>query len=159
MRKFEKGQRVQRDDPARKESGEYDVLAADYAKNIVKIGNGKETFEFPSEHVEITCPILEEDRLQLDKLGQHYRMLEKDMLELMWKIVSRFDGGEFSVEGYSVQVCDENHDPCCVYGFTVDNGELYAELDYESGDIRKAPAKYLHTGALFEAFCELVENL
>ena len=156
---IKKGQKVWWDDPAREKSGEYDVLAVDYVKNIVKIGDGKETFELPSEHVEIACPVSEEDRLQLDKLGQHYCMLEKDMLELMRKIVSRFDDGEFSVEGYSVQVCDEDHDPCCVYGFTVDNGELYAELDYESGDIRKVPAKDLHTGALFEAFCELVENL
>ena len=83
MRKFKKGQKVWWDDPAREKSGEYDVLAVDYAKNIVKIGSGKETFELSPEHVEITCPVSEEDRLQLDKLGQHYRMLEKDMLELM----------------------------------------------------------------------------
>ena len=109
--------------------------------------------------MKITCPVSEEDRLQLDKLGEHYRMLEKDMLELMRKIVSCFDDGEFSVEGYSVLVCDEDQDPCCVYGFTVDNEELYAELDYESGDIRKVPAKDLHTGALFEAFCYLLGHL
>ena len=144
---IKKGQQVWWDDPAQEKSGEYDVLAVDYAKNIVKIGNGKETLELPSEHVKITCPVSEEDRLQLDKLGEHYRMLEKDMLELMRKIVSCFDDGEFSV------------DPCCVYGFTVDNEELYAELDYESGDIRKVPAKDLHTGALFEAFCYLLGHL
>lgn len=156
---IKKGQQVWWDDSTQEKSGEYDVLAVDYAKNIVKIGNGKETLELPSEHVKITCPVSEEDRLQLDKLGEHYRMLEKDMLELMRKIVSCFDDGEFSVEGYSVLVCDEDQDPCCVYGFTVDNEELYAELDYESGDIRKVPAKDLHTGALFEAFCYLLGHL
>lgn len=156
---IKKGQQVWWDDSTQEKSGEYDVLAVDYSKNIVKIGNGKETLELPSEHVKITCPVSEEDRLQLDKLGEHYRMLEKDMLELMRKIVSCFDDGEFSVEGYSVLVCDEDQDPCCVYGFTVDNEELYAELDYESGDIRKVPAKDLHTGALFEAFCYLLGHL
>lgn len=40
--------------PPKKNPGEYDVLAVDYAKNIVKIGNGKETLELPSEHVKIT---------------------------------------------------------------------------------------------------------
>ena len=156
---IKKGQQVWWDDPAQEKSGEYDVLAVDYAKNIVKIGNGKETLELPSEHVKITCPVSEEDRLQLHKLGEQYRMLEKDMLELMRKIVSCFDVGEFSVEGFCVLVCDEDQDPCCVYGFTVDNEELYAELDYESGDIRKVPAKDLHTGALFEAFCYLLGHL
>ena len=52
MRKFKKGQKVWWDDPAREKSGEYDVLAVDYAKNIVKIGSGKETFELSPEHVD-----------------------------------------------------------------------------------------------------------
>ena len=38
---FKKGQRVWWDDPAHEKSGEYDVLAVDYAQNIVKIGNGE----------------------------------------------------------------------------------------------------------------------
>lgn len=156
---IKKGQQVWWDGPTPKKTGEYDVLAVDYIKNIVKMGNGKETFELPSEHLEITCPVSEEDRLQLGRLGQHYHMLEKDTLELMRKIVSRFDDGEFSVEGYSVQVCDEDHNHCCVYGFVVDNEELYAELDYESGDTRKVPVKDLHAGVLFEAFCGLIGNL
>ena len=151
---FKKGQRVWWDDPAHEKSGEYDVLAVDYAQNIVKIGNGKETVELPSEQLEITCPVSEEDRLQLDKLEQHYHILGKDALELMRKIVSCFDEGRFSVEG-----CDEEHDPCCIYGFVVDNEEVYVELEYESGGVRMIPARDLHTEALFEAFCKLAGNL
>ena len=41
----------------------------------------------------------------------------------------------------------------------VDNEELYAELDYASGDTRKVPAKDFHTGALFEAFSGLLGHL
>ena len=156
---FKKGHRVWWDDPAQEKSGEYNVLAVDYTQNIVKIGNGKETFEMPSEQLEITCSVSEEDRLQLDKLEQHYHMLGKDTLELMRNIVSRFDEGKFSVEGYSVRGCDEDHSPCCVYGFAVDNGELYVELEYESGGVRMVPARNLHTEVLFEAFCKLVGKL
>lgn len=159
MNTFKKGQQVWWDDPAQEKSGEYNVLAVDYALNIVKIGNGKETFEMPSEQLEITCPVSGGDRLQLDKLEQHYHMLGKDALELMREIVSRFDEGKFSVEGYSVRGCDEDHSPCCVYGFAVDNGELYVELEYESGGVRMVPARDLHTEALFEAFCKLVGRI
>ena len=42
------------DDPVHEKSGEYDVHAVDYAQNIVKIGNGEETVELPSEQLEIT---------------------------------------------------------------------------------------------------------
>lgn len=159
MNTFKKGQQVWWDDPAQEKSGEYNVLAVDYAQNIVKIGNGKETFEMPSEQLEITCHVSGDDRLQLDKLEQHYHMLGKDALELMREIVSRFDEGKFSVEGYSVRGCDEDHSPCCVYGFAVDNGELYVELEYESGGVRMVPARDLHTEVLFEAFCKLVGKL
>ena len=156
---FKKGQRVWWDDPVHEKSGEYDVHAVDYAQNIVKIGNGEETVELPSEQLEITCPVSEEDRLQLDKLEQHYHMLGKDALELMRKIVSCFDEGKFSVEGYSVRGCDEDHSPCCVCGFAVDNEELYVELEYESGGVRMVPARDLYTEALFEAFCKLVGKI
>lgn len=159
MNTFKKGQRVWWDDPAQEKSGEYNVLAVDYTQNIVKIGTGKETFEMPSEQLEITCPVSEEDRLQLDKLEQHYHMLGKNTLGLMRNIVSRFDEGKFSVEGYSVRGCDEDHSPCCVYGFAVDSGELYVELEYESGGVRMVPARNLHAEVLFEAFCKLVGKL
>ena len=102
MNTFKKGQQVWWDDPAQEKSGEYNVLAVDYALNIVKIGNGKETFEMPSEQLEITCPVSGGDRLQLDKLEQHYHMLGKDALELMREIVSRFDEGKFSVATPSI---------------------------------------------------------
>ena len=51
---FKKGQRVWWDDPVHEKSGEYDVHAVDYAQNIVKIGNGEETVELPSEQLEKT---------------------------------------------------------------------------------------------------------
>ncbi len=156
---IKKGQQVWWNDPAQEKSGEYDVLAVDYAENIVKIGDGEETFELSPEHLEITCPVSDEDRQQLDKLKDHYRMLEKDALELMREIVSRFDDGEFSIEGYSVQVCDEDHDSCCVYGFSVKDGTLCASLDYDNGNIREVPVGSLHIGEIFDAFCELIENL
>lgn len=53
----------------------------------------------------------------------------------MQGIVSRFYDGVFSVEGYSVQVCSEDHDSCCVYGFSVKDGDLYALLEYDSGEL------------------------
>ena len=59
----------------------------------------------------------------------------------MREIVSCFDEGKFSVEGYSVRGCDEDHSPCCVCGFAVDNEELYVELEYESGGVRMVPAR------------------
>ena len=111
MNTFKKGQQVWWDDPAHEKSGEYNVLAVDYAQNIVKIGNGKETFEMPSGQMEITCPVSEEDRLQLDKLEQHYHMLGKDALELMREIISRFDEGKLSVEGCSVRAATKTIAP------------------------------------------------
>ena len=77
----------------------------------------------------------------------------------MRDIVSRFDDEEFSVEGYSVPVCDEDHDPCCVYGFSVKDGTLCASLDYDSGNIREVLVDSLRIGEIFDAFCELIENL
>lgn len=77
----------------------------------------------------------------------------------MLDIVSRFDEEEFSVEGYSVQVCDEDHDPCCVYGFSAKDGKLYASLDYDSGELREVPVESLRTGEIFEAFCELIKQI
>lgn len=156
---FKKGQQVWWDDPIHEKTGEYDVLAVDHTRNMVRIGNGEETFETPPEHLTLTCPISEEDRQRLDKTKQHYCTLEKDALELMRGIVSRFDDGEFSVEDHSVQVCNEDHDPCCVYGFSIKDGRLCASLDYDSDDIREVPVDSLRIGEIFDAFCELVENL
>lgn len=156
---IKKGQKVWWDDPAQEKSGEYDVLAVDYTRNIVQIGDGEETFDLSPEHLEITCPVSEEDRQQLDKLEEHSRILEKEAEKLMLDIVSRFDEEEFSVEGYSVQVCDEEHDPCCVYGFSAKDGKLYASLDYDSGNIREIPVENLRTGEIFEAFCELIKQI
>lgn len=156
---FKKGQQVRWDDPTHEKSGEYDVLAVDHTRNMVRIGCGEETFETPPEHLTLTCPVSEEDRQRLDEMKRHYRALDKGALELMRDIVSRFDDGELSVEDDSVPICDEDHDPCCVYGFAVDDGELYAELDYQSGDLRRVPVKDLHAGVLFEAFRMLVEKL
>lgn len=156
---FKKGQQVRWDDPTHEKTGEYDVLAVDHTRNMVRIGCGEETFETPPEHLTLTCPVSEEDRQRLDEMKRHYRALDKDLLEIMREIVSRFDDGEFSVEDDSVPICDEDHDPCCVYGFAVDDGELYAELDYQSGDLRRVPVKDLHAGVLFEAFRMLVEKL
>ena len=156
---IKKGQKVWWNDPAQAKSGEYDVLAVDHTRNIVQIGDRGEVFEPSPEHLEITCPVSEEDWQQLDKLKEHYHTLGKNGLDLMRDIVSRFDDEEFSVEGYSVPVCDEDHDSCCVYGFSVKDGTLCASLDYDSGDIREVPVDSLRTGEIFDAFCELVENL
>lgn len=156
---IKKGQKVWWDDPIHEKTGEYDVLAVDHTRSMVRISSGEETFETPPEHLTLTCPISEEDRQQVDKLKEHYRTLGKQGMELMWDIVSRFDDEEFSVEGYSVPVCDEDHDPCCVYGFSVKDGTLCASLDYDSGNIREVPVDSLRIGEIFDAFCELIENL
>ena len=155
---IKKGQKVWWDDPVQGKSGEYDVLAVDHTRNIVQIGDGEQTFELSPEHLEITCPVSEEDRQQVDKLKEHYRTLGKQGLELIRDIVSRFDEEEFSVEGYSVPVCDEDRDPCYVYGFSVKDGKLCASLDYDSGDIREVPVDSLRIGEIFDAFCELIET-
>ena len=139
----------------------FDLNADDGVAHDNAAGGSEETesSELSPEHMETTCPVSEEDRQQLDKLKEHYRTLGKQGLELMRDIVSRFDEEEFSVEGYSVPVCDEDHDPCCVYGFSVKDGTLCASLDYDSGDIREVPADSLRIGEIFDAFCELIENL
>ena len=95
---IKKGQKVWWDDPVQGKSGEYDVLAVDHTRNIVQIGDGEQTFELSPEHLEITCPVSEEDRQQVDKLKEHYRTLGKQGLELIRDIVSRFDEEEFSVD-------------------------------------------------------------
>lgn len=156
---IKKGQKVWWDDPIHEKTGEYDVLAVDHTRSMVRISSGEETFETPPEHLTLTCPISEEDRQQVDKLKEHYRTLGKQGLELMRNIVSRFDDEEFSAEGYSVSVCDEDHDSCCVYGFSIKDGTLCASLDYDSGNIREVPADSLRIGEVFDAFCELIENL
>lgn len=159
MTTFKKGQKAWWNDPEQEKSGEYDVLAVEYTRNIVQIGDGEETFELSPEQLEITCPVSDEDRQQVDKLEDHYRMLEREAAKLMLGIVSRFDEKEFSVEGYSVQVCDEDNDPCCVYGFSAKDGKLYASLDYDSGNIREVPVESLRTGEIFDAFCELIKQI
>lgn len=156
---IKKGQKVWWDDPVQGKSGEYDVLAVDHTRNIVQIGDGEETFELSPEQLEITCPVSDEDRQQVDKLKEQYDLLKREAEKLMLDIVSRFDGEGFSVEGYSVQVCDEDNDPCCVYGFSVKDGTLCASLDYDSGELREVPVDRLRIGDIFDAFCELIENL
>ena len=139
----------------------FDFNADDGVAHNNAVGSSEETesSELSPEHMETTCPVSEEDRQQVDKLKEHYRTLGKQGLELMRDIVSRFDDEEFSVEGYSVPVCDEDHDPCCVYGFSVKDGTLCASLDYDSGNIREVLVDSLRIGEMFDAFCELIENL
>lgn len=139
----------------------FDFNADDGVAHNNAVGSSEETesSELSPEHMETTCPVSEEDRQQVDKLKEHYRTLGKQGLELMRDIVSRFDDEEFSVEGYSVPVCDEDHDPCCVYGFSVKDGTLCASLDYDSGNIREVLVDSLRIGEIFDAFCELIENL
>lgn len=160
---FKKGQRVWWDDPIHEKTGEYDVLAVEQTRNMVQIGNGKGTFEVLPEYLTIICPVSDEERQQLDNLLQHFRAQEKELLELMRGIVSRFDDGEFSVGGHSVQVCDEDHDSCCVYGFSVKDGDLYALLEYDSGELygdsREVLVENLQVWSFFEAFCELIGEI
>lgn len=156
---IKKGQKVWWNDPVQEKSREYDVLAVDHTRNMVQIGDGEESFELSPEHLEVTCPVSEENRQQVDKLKEHYDLLKREVEKLILNIVSRFDEEEFSVEGYSVPVCDEDNDPCCVYGFSTKDGKLYASLDYDSGELREVPVESLRTGEIFEAFCELIENL
>ena len=76
-------------------------------------------------------------------------------LEILVQIVIKFPASRRD----SVRGCDEDHSPCCVCGFAVDNEELYVELEYESGGVRMVPARDLYTEALFEAFCKLVGKI
>lgn len=139
----------------------FDFNADDGVAHNNAVGSSEETesSELSPEHMETTCPVSEEDRQQVDKLEDHYRMLEREAEKLMLDIASRFEEEGFSVKGYSVQVCDEEHDSCCVYGFSAKDGKLYASLDYDSGELREVPVESLRTGEIFEAFCELIENL
>ena len=164
---FKKGQRVRWEDPQNEKSGEYDVLDLQDEPNagkpenerIIRIGNREKTWDIPAEYLTIVCPISDVDREQLATQEHRNRIRGKELMEQMQEIVSRFDDGEFSVEGYSVQVCDEGYAPCCVYGFSVKDGKLYAMLDYDSGDLREVPVENLHVWSLFEAFCELIEEI
>lgn len=167
MTTFKKGQRVWWEDPQNENSGEYEVLDSRDEQNANKsesertihIGDGEKTWDISAEYLTIVCPISDVDREQLAMQEHRNRIRGKELLEQMQEIVSRFDDGEFSVEGYSVQVCDEEHAPCCVYGFSVKDGKLYAMLDYDSGDLREVLVENLHAWLLFEAFCELIEEI
>lgn len=172
MRIFKKGQRVYWNDPAGETSGEYEVLdpkneynkdfteddIKDFDARMLLIGNGTSEAEVHASELEILLPVSDEDRQQLDKLEQDFNMQKREMLELMRKIVSSFDDESFSVEGYSVQINDENNGHCCVYEFFMEEETLYVSLDYDSGELRRTLAENLRVEEVFEAFCLLIKN-
>ena len=163
---FKKGQRVRWDDPQDEKSGEYDVLDSQdelnagkpESKRIIRIGNGEKTWDIPADYLTVVFPISDVDREQLAMQEHRNRIRDKELLEQMQEIVARFEDQNFEVEGDSVRIGDEDHDTCCVYGFRVDEGVLYALLDYDDGRLRTVPASDLRVAELFDAFHQLIQN-
>lgn len=162
---FKKGQRVWWDDPICEESGEYEVLDSQDELNagkpenecIIRIGKEEKTWDIPANYLTIVFPISDMDREQLAMQEHRNRIRDKELLELMQTLVAQFEDQTFEVEGHSVRIADEDHDACCVYGFRVDKGVLYAMLDYDDGGLRTVPVSDLCAVELFDAFQLLVE--
>lgn len=83
---------------------------------------------------------------------------DKELVEHMQELVAQFENQTFEVERDSVRISDEDHDACCVYGFHVCDGTLYARLDYGDDRLRTVPVADLCVVELFDAFCLLVRN-
>lgn len=163
---FKKGQRVRWEDPNNEHSGEYDVLDPQDELNmgkpdherIIHIGNGKKTWDVPADCLTIECPISDVDREQLAIQEHRNRIRDKELLEHMQELVGRFEDQRFEAEGNSVPVSDEDHDACSVYGFCVEEGILYARLEYGDGGKRTVPVSDLCVADLFDAFCQFIQN-
>ena len=164
MKTFKKGQRVWWDDPVCEKSGEYYVL--DPKDNIDKptdecmilIGKKNEKIEVRAEYLQIVSPISDEDRQQLEQQECENRRRDMELLVRIQELVAQFEDQCFSVDGYSVKIADEEHEPCCVSEFRVEGGILLAELDYDDGRCRTALAADLGALELFRAFNLLVKN-
>lgn len=165
MTTFKKGQRVRWSDPQDEKSGEYEVLDSQDEQNagkpkherIIHIGNGEKAWDVPANCLTVVFPISDVDREQLAMQEHRNRIRDKELLELMQTLVAQFEDQTFEVEGHSVRISDEDHDACCVYGFRVDEGVLYAMLDYDDGGLRTVPVSDLCAVELFDAFQLLVE--
>ena len=166
MQTFKKGQRVWWNDPIHEKSGEYDVLDPQDKLNAGKpaqecsilIGNGEDTWDSPAEYLTIVFPISFVDREQLAMQEHRNSIRDKELVEHMQELVAQFENQAFEAEGNSVRIGDEDHDVCCVYGFLVCDGTLYARLDYGDDRQRTVPVADLCVVELFDAFCLLVRN-
>lgn len=165
MTTFKKGQRVRWDDPICAESGEYEVLDSQDELNagkpenerIIRISDTETNWDVPADCLTLVFPISDVDREQLAMQEHRNRIRDKELLELMQTLIAQFEDQTFEVEGDSVRIADEDHDACCVYGFRVDEGVLYAMLDYDDGGLRTVPVSDLCAVELFDAFQSLVE--
>lgn len=166
MTTFKKGQRVWWNDPICEESGKYDVLDSQDEQHagkpenerIIRIGNGEKTWNVPPDYLTIVCPISDVDREQLAMQEHRNRIRDKELTEHIQELVVQFEDQTYEVKGHSVRIADEDHDACCVYGFRVDEGVLYALLDYDDGGLRTVPVSDLCAVELFNAFCLLVKS-
>ncbi|BBL00445.1 hypothetical protein A3BBH6_06810 [Alistipes onderdonkii subsp. vulgaris] len=166
MTTFKKGQRVWWEDSQDKKSGEYEVFDPQNELNagkpeserIIHIGDGKKTWDVPADCLTLVCPISDVDREQLAMQEHRNRLRDKELIEHMQELVAQFEDQTFEVEGHSVRIADEDHDACCVYGFCVEEGVLYALLDYDDGGLRTVPVSDLCAVELFDAFCLLVKD-
>lgn len=164
---FKKGQRVRWEDPNNEHSGEYDVLDPQGELNmgkpenerIIRIGDTETNWDVPADCLTIVCPISDVDRDQLAMQKYRNSIRDKELLEHMQELVGLFEGYSFEAEGNSAPVSDEDHDACSVYGFCVEEGVLYARLEYDDGGERTVPVSDLCVVELFNAFHLLIQYL
>ena len=137
-----------------------DEQHADKPENerIIHIGDGKKTWDVPADYLTLVFPISDVDREQLAMQEHRNRLRDKELIEHMQELVAQFEDQTFEAEGHSIRIADEDHDACCVYGFCVEEGVLYALLDYDDGGLRTVPVSDLCAVELSDAFCLLVKD-
>lgn len=173
MRKFKKGQRVWWNDPADETSGEYKVLdpkdeynsdtaeedIVDFDYRIILIGNGVSEAEVYAEELDILNPLPSSDMEQVEALKNRSQSLRQELIKKMEEVTAQCDNQTLSVKGYSCKTCDDDRNPCCVSEFSLQNGVLYAVLEYNDEQENLVPVANLCIEEMFDSFYLLLSNM
>ncbi len=173
MRKFKEGQKVYWNDPAGETSGEYEVHNAneekyadltdedveDFDERIILIGDGFSEAEVFAAELEIINPMSTEEMEELNNAASHISSLREELLQKMREIVSRCDEQQIGGKNRrSFKVCDEDYHSCTLQAFIINDGELMAELYYDS-TLQKCliPVRELDVFTMFEIICQILK--
>ncbi len=172
MRKFKEGQRVWWNDPADETSGEYKVLdprdeynsditeedIVDFDDRIILVGNGVSEAEVYAEELDILNPLSLPEMEQVEALKKRSQNFRQELIKKMEGAIAQCDNQTLSVKGYSCKACDEDYNPCCVTEFSLQNGVLYAALEYNDEQKSLVPVANLCIEEMFDAFYLLLSN-
>lgn len=173
MRKFKEGQRVWWNDPANETSGEYKVLdpkdeynsdvteedIVDFDDRMILVGNGVGEAEVYAEELDILNSLSFSEMEQIETLKKRSQNFRQELIKKMEDVIAQCDNQTLSVKGYSCKVCDEDHNSCCVTEFSLQDGILYAALEYNDTQKSLVPVANLCIEEMFDAFYLLLSHI